>query len=173
MTTALSADLSFILRRSIVMGGVILLASALVACGDDDDGGTGPSASCIDEFDFTGAPFGEDDVQTIAAGASRSGSITTSDVEIDLGELGVFYYDFYAVAGDADGEVTIEVDPTGTLDVDVIVNDVDLEELAYANDGGDGETESVVVDFEEGACYLVGVSTSEPEATGSYTLSVD
>ena len=173
-STLFSSDLLARLRRSLLVSGVLFLSTFAGMCDDDDDDddGTGPSADCIDELDFSEAPFDESDVEPISVGDNESGSITTSDVEVDFEELGIFYYDFYVVAAESN-ELNVEVDPSGDLDSDVILLTETFGELEYANDGGPGVSETLSSDVIEGACYVIGVSTSEAEATGSYTLSVD
>ena len=173
-STLFSSELLTRLRRSLLVSGVLFLSTFAGMCDDDDDDddGTGPSADCIDELDFTEAPLGENDVEVISVGDSESGSITTSDVEVDFGDAGIFFYDFYVVAAESN-ELDIEVDPSGTLDSDVILLTDSFGEIEYANDGGQGANETISADVLDGECYVIGVSTSEPEATGSYTLSVD
>jgi hypothetical protein len=75
-------------RRAARTAALVALAVTAAACSDD---GTGPSEECIDELDLAGTGFRRSDVEPIRRGDSESGSISTSDVGIDLDEFGRFY----------------------------------------------------------------------------------
>lgn len=160
------------LRRSAVLG---LAVASLVACSDDGDGDdvSGPSQDCIDALNLTGTPFSESDVRAIDIGDRRSGSISTSDVEVDFGGFGVFYYDIYTFNSENGGSVTVEVDPASSFDADLAIYNAAMEELDYQNEGGPGQIEASTGDADADTCYVILVSSSEAEATGSYTLSVE
>jgi len=174
MNLDLPSDLLSRLRRAFAVSGVLALALVAAACpgddDDDDDDGTGPSADCIDEIDFTDAPPGvdEDDVEPIDVGDSESGSLSTSDPEVDEGN----FIDIYSLAVENGGEVTIELDPTG-FDAVLLLFTPDVDDaIAGADAGFEGDPEEIVEDLDEG-CYVIVVTSFEPGETGSYTLSVD
>lgn len=170
--TILSADLLHRLRRPVAVSTALFMVSFAGLCGDDDDdGGTGPSADCIDEIDFAELFFGEDDVQTINVGQTRNGSITTSDVEADFGGF-IYYYDIYVFHVSNSGSHTVEVNPSGDFDADLVLATASGNEIAYEDDLEDpGATETITSNLQSG-CYLIGVSSPIEEMTGSYSLSV-
>lgn len=169
MSASPSSDLIDRLRRSVLVGGVLSLALFAGACSDDDDdGGTGPSADCIDEIDFSETIFERGDAEPIAQGGSReSGSLSTSDVEDEAG----FFYDVWVADIDA-GEVSVEVDPSG-FDAYLIVLDADMVIQAEVDQGGVGDAEQVTESDADAGCYVLLVTSFDPEETGSYTLEID
>ena len=173
MTSSLfSSDLLRRLRRSLLLSGVMFISFFAGICGDDDDDddGTGPSADCIDEIDFTGAPPGvdENDAEAISVGDSESGSLTTSDPEDEDG----FFFDFFALGTESDGEVTIDLNPSG-FDAVLVLFDSDLNLVDVSDDPEDPDaTESITTDLDEG-CYVIFITSFDAGETGSYTLSVD
>lgn len=163
----LPPDFLFRLRRSLTVSAVLVLTLTAGICDDDDDDdGLGPSVDCIDEFDFTDAPFDEDDVRAIAVGDSESGSLTSSDV-LEEG----YYFDIWAFAVESNGTVTITVDPTG-FDADMALVTSAGSLVEYVDDYFEGEAEEIVRSLNEG-CFALVVSSYEPGETGSYTLSID
>ena len=166
-------DSRLFLRRTASLLAVPALLLGLAGCGDDDDddddGGTGPSADCIDEVNFAGAFFDEGDVQTISIGGNRSGTLSSTDPELDG-----WFYDVYAVDVSSNRSITIVVDPAASLDADVMLLTADMtsDPEWYVDVGFEGDAETLEADVTEG-CYLIAVSSYEAGATGSYTLSVD
>ena len=165
-----SSDLLERLRRSLAVSAVVFLAFGAAACSDDDDddGGTGPSADCIDEIDFSETIFDDSDAEAIGENDSESGSLSTSDVEDQAG----FFYDIYVVSIESNSDVTVTLDPSG-FDAELYIFNSDFtEEVGFADDGGVGDPEEVTGAADEG-CYVIMVTSFDPEETGSYTLEVD
>ncbi len=79
----------------------------------------------------------------------------------------------YAVSSADGGDVRIELDPSDSsesgLDSIVIVRDEDGQELTYADSGGSGEVELLVVGLVSGRAYTVEVSGYEG-STGGFVL---
>jgi hypothetical protein len=171
----LSFDFLARLRRSLAACGVLFLAFTAAACGgddDDDDDISGPAADCIDELDFGDLFFDEGDVEEISANGSESGTISTSDPELEFGN-DTYYYDIYVVALESTSDVTVTVDPSGDFDADFEILDINSGQSEYVDEGGAGDTEEVdFLEIPEG-CYLIFVSSPEAEGTGSYTLRLD
>ena len=170
-TTFLSSDFLAGLRRPFAVCGLIAL-SALAGCSgdddDDDDDGLGPSADCIESSSDVWAELGvdEDEVEAIAVGGNESGALSTSDTEFNG-----FYYDWWVFAVQDDGDVTIEVDPSG-FDAYVYLYDGDGNYITEVDEGFEGDVEEIVEDLEEG-CYIIEVTSFDAEETGSYSVSVD
>ena len=165
----LSSDLTTRLRRSVLVGGVLFLSLTAANCGDDeddDDGGTGPSADCLEELNFAGAPFGEDDAESIEVNDSESGSLSTSDPEDEEG----YFYDVYTFGTESERDVSITLDPSG-FDAMLVLTYPDLELIDIADQEGE-VTETLVASVDEG-CYVIIVTSFEVSETGSYTLSVE
>lgn len=173
MTTSMfSSDLVRRLRRSVLLSGVLFLSLTAAICGDDDDDddGTGPSADCIDAFSSLLAEndVDEDDVQGIEVGGSESGSLSSSDVQDSEG----YYADIYVVEVDNAGQVDVTLNPSG-FDAVLIAFDESMTAPIFSDDPDDPDaTEQISADVEEG-CYLIVVTSYEPNETGSYTLSID
>lgn len=169
MTASLSSAFPWArLRRSVGVTAAVFFAFAAAACGDDDDdGGTGPSADCLDEIDFSHTPFDADDVTVINVGGSRNASLSTSDLE-DEG----YYIDVYVIGVDNSGELTITANPSG-FDLVMLLADENFEFLEIADDPEDPDaTEQMTVSVSAG-CYVLAVTSYEQGETGSYTLSVE
>ena len=171
MTSPLfSSELLARLRRPVLLGGVVFLSIAAAGCGDDDDddGGTGPSADCIEEavafLEFFGAD--EDDAEPIGVGDDESGSLSSNDVEFQG-----FFTDFWVIGTESDGDLNIEVDPSG-FDADIGLFTADGDFVAGADEGFEGDPEEISESVDEG-CYVLGVSSFEEGETGSYTISVN
>jgi hypothetical protein len=169
MTASLfSSELLARLRRSMLVSGVLFLSTFAGMCGDDDDdddGGTGPSADCIDDFDFDGLPFSENDVETIGVGGNESGSITENDVED-----GGYFADIYILGVD-DEEVTITANPSG-FDLVLLLFDENFDEPINGADSEDPDATEELTDDLDG-CYVIVVTSYDAGETGSYSLSVD
>jgi hypothetical protein len=168
--TLFSSDVLRRLSRSVMLSGFLFLTLTATDCGGDDgdgNGGTGPSADCIDELNFAGLPFDEDDVEAIGTNDSESGSITENDVE-DAG----YYADIYVIGADENGELTITGNPSG-FDLLLLLFDEDFEILGGADSEDPDATEELVADVDDGACYYIIVTTYEEGETGSYTLATD
>ena len=166
-----SSDLLRRLRGPAVLG---LSVVSLAACTDSNGNDiSGPSRDCIEALNLGDVPFDEDDVRPIDVGDSRSGSISTSDVDIEYEGFGLFYNDFYVFNSGNGGSITIEVDPASSFDVSLEIYDDDIVRLDYQDEGGEGDIEESVGDADEDTCYVILVSSSEPEETGSYTLRIE
>ena len=133
----------------------------------------GPAVLGLSVVSLAAVPFDEDDVRPIDVGDSRSGSISTSDVDIEYEGFGLFYNDFYVFNSGNGGSITIEVDPASSFDVSLEIYDDDIVRLDYQDEGGEGDIEESVGDADEDTCYVILVSSSEPEETGSYTLRIE
>ena len=170
-TTLFSSELLRRLRPFGMLGAAVIWVAA---CSDSDGNSvSGPSRDCVEALDLVGLPFDEDDVRPIDIGDTRSGSISTSDVEIEYEDFGLFYNDFYTFNSENGGSVTIEVDPASGFDVALEIYDADIERLDYQDEVGEGDVESSTGEADEDTCYVILVSSSEAEATGSYTLSIE
>ena len=161
------------LGRTVLLSGVAFLP--LAACGDDDDGDdiSGPLADCIDDIDFNDWFFDEGDLETLSLGDQESGSITTSDVELDVTGEGTFYYDVYAFALEEDSDLRITVNPENDLDINFEAWSLADMEGDFNDAGAEGDTEQVEYTGVAEGCYLLFVSTYEPEATGSYSVEIE
>ena len=169
-TTIFSSELLRRLRTPAALGLVFVAA----ACSDSNGGSvSGPSRDCVESLDLAGLPFDEDDVRAIDVGDSRSGSISTSDVEIDYDDLGLFYNDIYAFNSENGGLITIEADPASGFDVTIDIYNASIDRLDYQDEEGAGGTEESTGEADEDACYMVIVSGHDPEETGSYTLRIE
>ena len=170
--TMFSSTLLRRLGRTVLLGGVVFLP--LAACGDDNDGDdiSGPTADCIDDIDFNDWFFDEGDVDGLSLGNDRSGSISTSDVELEF-EEGIFFYDVYVFGLDSQSDVTITVNPSGDFDPTFEIMDLESGESEYVDNGGAGVTEEISYEDVPEGCYILFVSSFEPEETGSYTVEVD
>jgi hypothetical protein len=68
--------------------------------------------------------------------------------------------------------VTVTLDPSG-FDAELyIFNDDFTQEVGFADDGGVGDPEEISGAADEG-CYVIMVTSFNPEETGSYTLEVE
>ena len=172
--TLFSSDLLARLRRSVLLGTVALFAFTAAACGgdDDDDDISGPLADCIDDIDFDDWFFEENDLETLSLGDSESGSISTSDVELEFND-GIRFYDVYAFSVESESDLRITVDPSGDFDPTFEVYDLATDESDFNDNGGSGDTEEVDYEGVPEGCYLLFVSGFDVEETGSYSVEVD
>ena len=169
-TTIFSSELLRRLRAPAALGLVVFTA----ACSDSDGNSvSGPSRDCVEELDLAGLPFDDDDVRAIDVGDSRSGSISTSDVEIEYEDIGLFYNDIYTFNSEDGGLIDIEVDPASGFDASLEIYDANIVRLDYQDEEGAGGTEESTGEADEDTCYMVIVSSHDPEETGSYTLRID
>jgi len=174
--TLFSTDLLSRLRRSVLLGGVVLFSMAATACSDDDDDGddiSGPVADCIDEIDFDDFWFDENDIEALELGDSESGRISTSDPSLEF-EGGTAYYDIWVFALESQSDIRVTVNPSDDFDPDFQPYSITTGlEGDYENNAGPGENEIVeYINVPEG-CYMIWSSAADFEGTGSYTIEVD
>ena len=167
MTTSLfSSELVTRLRRSLLLSGVMFVSFFAGICGDDDDdGGTGPSADCIDEIDYTGMPFDDNDVESLGTDDSESGSLSESDPDEDG-----YFADIYVIGADETGELTITGNPSG-FDLVLLLFDENFELINGADSEDPDATEELVSDVDDGACYMAVITSFSEGETGSYSVS--
>lgn len=171
--TQFSSDLLDRLRRSVLLGVVLFVSIGAAACGDDDDDGiSGPVADCIDDIDFNDWFFDENDLEALRDGDQESGSLSTSDVELDV-EGDIFYYDVYAFSLEQDSDLRVTVNPSNDLNVNFEAWSLTDMEGDFNDAGGAGDTETVEYEAVPEGCYLLFVSSFEPEETGSYTVEIE
>ena len=172
-TTLFSSDLLSRLRRTVLTAGILVFSVTAAACGDDDnDDISGPTADCIDDINFSEWFFEEGDLETLRLGSRESGSLTTTDVELDF-ENGVYYYDVFVFAMTSESDLRITVDPASTLDVTFEAYSFNDDEYDYVDLEAAGGTEEMEYEAIAEGCYLLFVSSYDPEETGSYTVEVE
>jgi hypothetical protein len=168
-TTFFSSDVLTRLRRSVLVAGVLFLSSFAGMCGDDDDddGGTGPSADCIDEINYTGLPFDEGDVESLGTDDSDSGSLSENDVDDDG-----YFADIYVIGADSNGDLTITANPSG-FDLVLLMFDENFELINGADADDPDATEELTQPVDDNACYIAVVTSYEQGETGSYSISTE
>ena len=172
-TTLFSSDLLSRLRRTVLTASVLLFSFTAAACGDDDDDDiSGPTADCVDDINFSEWFFDESDIETLRLGSSESGSLTTSDVELEF-DNGLYFYDVYVFAVTSESDLRITVDPSNSLDVTFEAYSFQDDEYHYVDLEAAGVTEEFEYEAIAEGCYLLFVSSYDPEETGSYSVEVE
>ena len=114
----------------------------------------------------------ENDLEALRDGDQESGSLSTSDVELDV-EGDIFYYDVYAFSLEQESDLRVTVNPSNDLNVNFEAWSLEDMEGDFNDAGGPGDTETVEYEAVPEGCYLLFVSSFDPEETGSYTVEIE
>jgi hypothetical protein len=142
------------MRTPVTFSISLTASAALLAAGCSDS--TGPALTCTSSY------------EALSVGTSRSGSITSSDLQ--LGDS--TFYDPYTLRVESPGNIRILMS-SGEVDSYLLLLDENEERLIVEDDdsgGGINQIDALIVQNIARGCYVLYANTLEPE-TGNYTLT--